>query len=286
MVRDKFLKANNICALASYKGAGLELLISVRSADEVAPAIEGGADIIDAKDPEHGGLGAVSRVELARILALVPSHSPISVALGDVTTVDNVRTALDGLEFCGRAGVIYLKLGFAGVHSLARIRSMIAVAGRMASSISRLARVVAVAYADADRAGTIAPAALPQLARGSGAAGVLLDTYLKDGRGLVDCLDTAELRGWVYTVRRAGLLAALAGALKPSDLGRLRELDPDVVGVRGAACEGGRGGRVSAARVLQLRETLDRPRQISLRQSSSTLAKRGSGDRNFPAQPS
>ena len=34
-----------------------KLLVSVRSADEAEVALEGGADIIDVKEPLHGSLG-------------------------------------------------------------------------------------------------------------------------------------------------------------------------------------------------------------------------------------
>src|SRR5439155_997913 len=51
----------------------------------------------------------------------------------------------------------------------------------------------------------------------------------------------------------AGLFAARAGGLSGPDLARARSLGADVVGVRGAACVGGRTGRVSRARVAALR---------------------------------
>ena len=35
----------------------MRLLVSVRSAEEVSAALAGGADIIDAKEPERGSLG-------------------------------------------------------------------------------------------------------------------------------------------------------------------------------------------------------------------------------------
>ena len=44
----------------------MRLLVSVRSADEVAAAMAGGADIIDAKEPARGSLGAVDAATLAR----------------------------------------------------------------------------------------------------------------------------------------------------------------------------------------------------------------------------
>src|SRR4051812_47948913 len=46
--------------LSILQGAVMELLVSVRSAKEVEAALAGGADIIDAKEPSRGSLGAVS----------------------------------------------------------------------------------------------------------------------------------------------------------------------------------------------------------------------------------
>ncbi|MFL5402017.1 MAG: (5-formylfuran-3-yl)methyl phosphate synthase [Gemmatimonadales bacterium] len=234
----------------------VQLLVSVRSADEVGPALAGGADIIDAKEPARGSLGAVSRAELGRILASVPARCPISIALGDLTAVADVGVALDGLDVGTRAGPVYLKLGFAGVRATARIQTMIENAGRLGANISRAIRVVAVAYADADRADTVTPALVLQLAGSAGAAGVLLDTHVKDGRRLLDWLDPSALRTWVTAARESGLVAALAGALEPTDFELMYGIGPDVVGVRGAACEGGREGLVTAERVSALRQAL------------------------------
>ena len=47
----------------------MRLLVSVRAAAEVAPALAGGADIIDAKEPARGSLGAVSPTRLREIAA-------------------------------------------------------------------------------------------------------------------------------------------------------------------------------------------------------------------------
>jgi (5-formylfuran-3-yl)methyl phosphate synthase len=52
--------------------------------------------------------------------------------------------------------------------------------------------------------------------------------------------------------RAAGRLVALAGSLDGDAIARLAGL-ADVVGVRGAACRGGRSGEVDAGRVAELR---------------------------------
>jgi uncharacterized protein (UPF0264 family) len=57
---------------------------------------------------------------------------------------------------------------------------------------------------------------------------------------------------WVAAVHARGLLAALAGSLGSGDLRALATCEADIVGVRGAACEGGRTGRISTRRVAEL----------------------------------
>jgi (5-formylfuran-3-yl)methyl phosphate synthase len=235
----------------------MQLLVSIRSAAEVGPALSGGADIIDAKEPARGSLGAVSPATLAEILARVPPRCPFSVALGDLASPEEVITAFGSLELPARTAPTYLKLGFAGVRSPEMVTRILATAVAAVAQKGSKALVVAVAYADAVRAGTLGPELISGSARRAGAAGVLLDTHTKDGTGLLRWLAPAALAGWVGSARREGLLTALAGALTLENLETVSAAGADVVGVRGAACEGGRQGRVAASRVRALRQRLD-----------------------------
>jgi uncharacterized protein (UPF0264 family) len=235
----------------------LQLLVSVRSADEVEPALAGGADIIDAKEPDRGSLGAVDREVLNRILQRVPDDRRVSAALGDVTRPDEVLAAVHGLELPKRAWPMYLKLGFAGVRSPDEIGLLIEIAVSVTRGMAASPCLVAVAYADSERARTVPPALIPPLAEAAGAAGVLLDTHGKDGRGLLEWIPSGALVDWVAVARQAGLLTALAGSLRPRDLALVWRAQPDVVGVRGAACSGGRQGRVSEDRVQRFRRALE-----------------------------
>jgi uncharacterized protein (UPF0264 family) len=234
----------------------LQLLVSVRSADEVEPAVAGGADIIDAKEPDRGSLGAVDRDVLSRILHCVPDDCRVSVALGDVTSPNEVLAAFHGLELPERASPVYLKLGFAGVRSPDQIRLLLETAVSLTHEMAAAPRVVAVAYADPEPAGTVPPALIPPLAEATGAAGVLLDTHGKDGRGLLEWVPSGTLVDWVATARRAGLLTAVAGGLRRRDLALVCRAQSDVIGIRGAACTGGRRGRVSEDRVRRFRLAL------------------------------
>lgn len=235
----------------------MQLLVSVRSAAEVGPALSGGADIIDAKEPSHGSLGSVSPGTLAEILAVLPSECPFSVALGDLASPREVISVLATLELPVRPAPIYLKVGFAGVRSPETVARILATAVAAVGDKGSPALVVAVAYADAARAGTLAPDLIPGCAHAAGAAGVLIDTYTKDGVGLLGWLTPQALADWVAGARGEGRVTALAGSLTLEDVDIVRGAGADVLGVRGAACEGGRQGYVSAERVKALRQRLD-----------------------------
>ena len=100
------------------------------------------------------------------------------------------------------------------------------------------------------------------LAARAGAAGVLLDTHIKDGLGLFGSLSRGEVAAWISAVRRSGLLTAVAGEIGPADLEMVQGFRPDVVGIRGAACDRGREGTVSVERVMALRRCMSPTRAV------------------------
>jgi len=111
--------------------------------------------------------------------------------------------------------------------------------------------LILVGYADWDRVGGAGPGVVLDVAAAVGATGVLMDTAIKEA-GLFDLVPRDIVTAWVAAAHGAGLLAALAGSLTGPDLRTAREAGADIVGVRGAACLGGRTGCVSAARVVTL----------------------------------
>jgi uncharacterized protein (UPF0264 family) len=82
---------------------------------------------------------------------------------------------------------------------------------------------------------------------------VLLDTANKSGPSLRGLVAPDTLAAWVAKAHEAGLLVALAGQLTADDLAFVRDAGADIAGVRGAACDGGRTGRVASDRVRLLR---------------------------------
>lgn len=263
----------------------MRLLVSVRAAAEVKPALAGGADVIDAKEPERGSLGPVDPEVLGRILQRIPDDCPASAALGDVATAADIVTAVERLPLFRRSAPLYFKLGFAGVRSSHQVQHLLETAVSLCSRMPGVPRVIAVAYADFRRAGSSAPPLISGLTRAAGGAGILLDTHLKDGMGLLDWFSGDALADWVTTARELGLITAISGSLQPADLALACSARPDIVGIRGAACAGGRGGRVSEARVRQFREALTRQFGGAPTPFPTGLAKRGKGGQFLPTGP-
>jgi uncharacterized protein (UPF0264 family) len=229
----------------------MRLLISVTDAVEAHAALEGGADIIDVKNPAEGALGAASVGALHDIRPLLPPDRPLSAALGESGAQPGVLAlAAYGAAACGAAYVkVGLRAGDPG-EALALLRTV----RRAAHHANPACILVAVGYADAARIGALPWAMLPELARAARIGGCMIDTAVKDGRGLFDYCDVPALAGWLAECRAAGLRCALAGALREADLPALCRLRPDIAGFRGAACIGDRvSGRVDAGRVAALR---------------------------------
>ena len=219
----------------------MRLLVSVSDARDAHAAVRGGAEIVDAKDPRRGALGPVTPRTLTRILAAVPNGIPVSAALGDAAA-----------ERAVPRGAAYVKVGLRDVGGARRARSLVHRVVQRA--IEAGAELVLVAYADCARARSLPPLAVVEIAAAGGARGVLLDTAFKNRGSLFELLDIARVAHWLAAARTAKLFTALAGSLGWGEPG-LRTalaLGADIVGVRGAACDGGRTGRVSVARVAAL----------------------------------
>jgi len=230
----------------------MRLLVSVANAAETSAALAGGADVIDAKNPLAGALGAVSADVLREIHATVAGARLVSAAIGDAADETEVERAAGA---SAAAGAALVKLGFAGITSASRVGELITAAVRGARAGSGGAGgVVAVAYADAGRVASLPEGAFIDVAARAGATGVLLDTADKSGPGLRGLMTPRTLARWVAEAHDAGLLVALAGKLTADDLAFVRDAGADIAGVRGAACDGGRTGRVSSDKVALLRE--------------------------------
>lgn len=222
----------------------MRLLVSVVSAAEARDALAGGADIIDVKDPREGALGAPSPDVLCEVVRAVGAAAPVSVALGDMPNLPH--TAALAARGAALSGAGYVKVGLRGVRELGAAAALMRA---VVEAVGPRTEVIAAAYADAGTLDppALAPALLPELVARAGVSGALVDTFVKDGRGVYGWLAESDLRDLIACTRAAGATFALAGQL---ELGQLRRVAADVVGVRSAVClRGDRTARLDAGRV-------------------------------------
>jgi uncharacterized protein (UPF0264 family) len=237
----------------------MRLLVSVATEADAAAALAGGADVIDAKDPLAGALGAVSSATFRAIHACVGGVRPVSAALGDAVDEDAIEALARAFA---AAGAAFVKVGFAGISDASRVTALTTAAVQGAREGN--GAVVAVAYADDGAAVGITPSAIIAAAARGRAAGVLVDTADKLGPGLTALVAPDVLGEWAAQAHRGGLFLALAGKLTIDDLPVVRDAGADVAGVRGAACDGGRAGRIASSRVRALADSVRRDRHGAL----------------------
>jgi uncharacterized protein (UPF0264 family) len=211
----------------------MRLLVSVVSAEEARRALAGGADIVDVKDPGEGALGAPSPRVLSEVVRIVGMSAPVSAALGDLPNLPH--TAALAARGAALSGARYVKVGLRGVREL---DAAVALMRAVSDAVGPRTAVIAAAYADADALDppAFAPASLPVLVERAGISGALIDTFVKDGRGLYRWLSDRELYDLIARTRQAGGSFGIAGQLTR---GQLRRVAADVVGVRSAVCRGG-----------------------------------------------
>lgn len=98
--------------------------------------------------------------------------------------------------------------------------------------------VVASGYADYRRFDGLNTDNLVNAAADAGCDVVMVDTAIKDGSTLFDALSIDEIQEFIGRGHERGLRVALAGSIKFDHCDVLTKLRPDIIGVRGAVCEG------------------------------------------------
>jgi dihydroneopterin aldolase len=219
------------------------LLASIATVAEIAPALSGGADILDLKDPAKGALGAWARPEIARAVAAIQGLRPISATVGDLP----MEPALVAAEAAAVAseGVDIVKIGMFEGDRRACIAAL--------QPLARETRLVAVLFADRDP-----DFALLATLKCFGFYGAMLDTADKSSGSLRAQLDDATIARFVRAARALDLLVGLAGSLALGDIAPLMDARPDYLGFRRALCGGkSRTAAIDADAVASVRAAMD-----------------------------
>ena len=232
-----------------------KLLVSVRNRSEAEAALAGGADVIDIKEPGRGALGPADPAVWSEIRGVIGRRADVSAALGELLDegVLDLARQTDGLRFA--------KLGLAGCHShqgwMARwLAAVRALPPRVAA--------VPVAYADWITADAPSPSVALALAAQLPARLLLVDTFDKRTGNLLETVSRETLQELMEHAQESHVRLALAGSLDAVAIEALLPHAPDYIGVRGAACRGGREGAIEIGRVKSLALLLRSPRKAAV----------------------
>lgn len=233
-------------------------LASVTGADEARMALAAGADIVDAKNPAAGALGALPMRAVLGIVAAAaegrvastpprvaedgretpalgrPGGGIVSATVGDLVEMQPPVLRAAALDMAA-TGVDIVKLGLFPAPTLAAcIDGLAAVAARH--------KLVGVLFADrlTDYAGPDTPQRVIARLAAAGWFGVMLDTADKHAGGLLHHCATPFLRDIIALAHQHGLHCGLAGSLLLDDIPALLSLAPDMLGFRGALCSAAR----------------------------------------------
>ena len=227
-------------------GGAPGLLASVADLAEMRAAIEGGADIVDLKQPSFGALGAwsVEALQAAVMLwnACGPQRPALSATAGDQPMVPALLA--EACAGVAATGVPIVKAGlFRSPHAASCIEALAPLAART--------HLVGVLFADQQP-----DFQLVGRAAAAGFYGIMLDTADKKAGPLTAHLDALTLGQFVEEARRHGLITGLAGSLALEHIPMLGGIGADYLGFRGALCTGGRTGRLDPLRLAQARALL------------------------------
>ncbi len=228
------------------------MLASVRNLEEAMLVYQGGADVVDLKEPSHGALGAVSLQEIHRVVDMLWEKCTLSATIGDLpadacrdlkpaSAIENrVMQVADG-------GVDYVKVGMFGNRHVEDCLP------QLARCASRGIGIVAVFFADMEFDMSCAIQAAAQ----AGLKGVMLDTARKDSGDLLKYKNILQLKYFVNHARQNGLLSGLAGSLKIRDIPTVLKAAPDYIGFRSALCaDDNRTSRVGRNAIQQVRKSI------------------------------
>lgn len=227
------------------------MLASVRNLEEANIVYQGGVDIIDLKEPNHGALGAVSLKVTHHVVDELWEKCVISATVGDLPA--DASTINHKVMQIAETGVDYVKVGmFSERHIEDCLPKLVHCANRGVA-------IIAVFFADMDFDTDYAV----QCATQAHLKGVMLDTARKGSGSLLKYKNILQLEYFVNRAKHNNLLTGLAGSLTVEDIPTLIKANPDYFGFRTALCTSKeRTSHLDRKAIAQVRKNIPLPSEL------------------------
>ncbi len=231
----------------------MKLLVSPINIEEAKAAYNGGADIIDVKNPKEGSLGA-NFPWVIRSVKEAMGKTPVSATIGDM----NYKPGTASLAALGAAvaGADYVKVGLFDIQTTEQAIDMVEHVVKSVKDYDPGKKVVISGYADYKRINSIPLRELPSICADYGADVAMMDTGIKDGRSTFEFMTNEELSQFVESAHDLGLVTAIAGNIQFEDIETINQIGPDIIGIRGCVCGGDRNSTIQQKLVEELRSMM------------------------------
>lgn len=224
-----------------------EFLVSVQNDCEFTQTLRAGVAWIDLKNPGAGSLGAPTLETALAVSKLIQGQRSsrifrTSIALGELIDIDveDVQVLLSNWH---NLGMDFAKVGLSSCASrLNTLQSLQSLNERLGSDVDQASRLIPVCYADSEIADAPCFDDVLEFAVEMRSHFVLVDTFRKDGKSLLDWCSKMELHRMIQAAHSKEIGISFAGGLRMENIEGLRDLGPDVIAVRGAVCR--KGARV------------------------------------------
>ncbi len=218
----------------------VKLLVSPKTLEEAKVVVKHEeVDFIDCKNPSEGSLGANFPWIIKQMKDLIQFNDSqlLSATIGDFPNLPG-SASLAALG-AAVAGADIIKIGLKGPTTENECIFLMNKVVKAVKDFNKNIKIVAAGYADKIRMESSPDfLSLPVIAAKSGADIVMLDTYIKDGKGLFDFLNVEQLKLFKDKAKEFNLEVALAGNLRKDSLPKIKEIWPEIIGVRSLVCEG------------------------------------------------
>ncbi len=216
----------------------INLLISPRTIEEAKIVVNQNVDFIDCKNPEEGSLGANFPWVIREMKNLIPPESSqlLSATIGDFPNLPGSAS----LAALGAAvsGADLVKVGLMGPRNIKEGIRLMKKVVKAVKGYNEKILVVVAGYADQVRMSSSPNfMSIPSIAAKSGSDIAMLDTFIKDGKGLFDFLNDDQLIEFTNKAKDYDLKVALAGNIMKRNIINLKRISPDIIGVRSVVCE-------------------------------------------------
>jgi uncharacterized protein (UPF0264 family) len=236
----------------------MKLLVSPKDVEEAKAVIRGNADIVDVKNPKEGSLGANFPWVIKSIKELVEKEKgdgvKISAAIGNF----DYKPGTASLAALGAAaaGAEYIKVGLFDIKTRQEAIDLLTGVVKAVKDFAPTKKVVSAFYSDYKRINSISPFEIAEIVKEVDIDVAMVDTGIKDGRTTLEFLSVEELKTFVSESKAQGLETALAGSFKFEDIPAIKEIEPDIIGVRGIVCGGNREDGVKEELVMDLKRMI------------------------------